>query len=183
MTTHSSILAWRIQWTEEPGGLQSMVLQRVGHNWATFAHLLVNTVGTCDIILTYVFLLDSLTPRLCPFMSAGFSAVSSVPRMALAYCKYPVNICGLNGQLVCAPLPVGHTDHGSWLLVQARCLRKERPCDLFLPGIRSKAGLIISCYLPELHDSRFLLWRDSWGWTFVLVGSPSALFWNRAAAY
>ena len=31
MATHSSILAWRIPWTEEPGGLQSMVLQRVGH--------------------------------------------------------------------------------------------------------------------------------------------------------
>ena len=32
MTTHSSILAWKIPWTEEPGGLQSMGLQRVGHN-------------------------------------------------------------------------------------------------------------------------------------------------------
>ena len=32
---HSSILAWRIPWTEEPGVLQSMVLQKVGHNWAT----------------------------------------------------------------------------------------------------------------------------------------------------
>ena len=32
MATHSSILAWRIPWTEEPGGLQSMELQRVGHN-------------------------------------------------------------------------------------------------------------------------------------------------------
>ena len=31
MVTHSSILAWRIPWTEEPGGLQSMVSQRVGH--------------------------------------------------------------------------------------------------------------------------------------------------------
>ena len=31
MTTHSSILAWEILWTEEPGGLQSMELQRVGH--------------------------------------------------------------------------------------------------------------------------------------------------------
>ena len=31
-TTHSSILAWRIQWTEEPGGLQSMGSQRVGHD-------------------------------------------------------------------------------------------------------------------------------------------------------
>ena len=32
MATHSSILAWRIPWTEEPGGLQSMGLQRVGLN-------------------------------------------------------------------------------------------------------------------------------------------------------
>ena len=32
MATHSSILAWRISWTEEPGGLQSMRSQRVGHN-------------------------------------------------------------------------------------------------------------------------------------------------------
>ena len=32
MTTHSSILAWRIPWTEEPGGLQSMKSQRVGHD-------------------------------------------------------------------------------------------------------------------------------------------------------
>ena len=35
MATHSSILAWRISWTEEPGGLQSMGLQRVGHDLAT----------------------------------------------------------------------------------------------------------------------------------------------------
>ena len=35
MATHSSILAWRIAWTEEPGGLQSMVPQRVGHDYMT----------------------------------------------------------------------------------------------------------------------------------------------------
>ena len=32
LTTHSSILAWRIPWTEEPGGVQSMRSQRVGHD-------------------------------------------------------------------------------------------------------------------------------------------------------
>ena len=32
MATHSCILAWKIPWTEEPGGLQSMGLQRVGHD-------------------------------------------------------------------------------------------------------------------------------------------------------
>ena len=36
--THSSILVWRIPWTEEPGGLQSMGLQRVGHNWSDLTH-------------------------------------------------------------------------------------------------------------------------------------------------
>ena len=34
-TAHSRILAWEIPWREEPGGLQSMVLQRVRHNWET----------------------------------------------------------------------------------------------------------------------------------------------------
>ena len=34
MATYPSILAWRIPWTEEPGGLQSTGAQRVGHNWA-----------------------------------------------------------------------------------------------------------------------------------------------------
>ena len=32
MATRSSILAWKVPWTEEPGGLQSMVLQKVGHH-------------------------------------------------------------------------------------------------------------------------------------------------------
>ena len=34
MATHSTILAWKIPWTEEPGGLQSMMLQTVRHNSA-----------------------------------------------------------------------------------------------------------------------------------------------------
>jgi len=39
-STHSSILAWRIPWTEEHGGLESMGLQRVGHDWATNTYTL-----------------------------------------------------------------------------------------------------------------------------------------------
>ena len=35
MATHPCILAWRIPWTEEPGGLPSMGSQRVAHDWAT----------------------------------------------------------------------------------------------------------------------------------------------------
>ena len=35
MASHSSTLAWKIPWTDEPGGLQSMWSRRVGHDWAT----------------------------------------------------------------------------------------------------------------------------------------------------
>ena len=38
MVTHSSTLAWKIAWTEEPGGLQSMGMQRVGQDGETNEH-------------------------------------------------------------------------------------------------------------------------------------------------
>ena len=44
MITHSSILDWRIPWTAEPGGLQSMGSQRVGHDWATFSIDIISNV-------------------------------------------------------------------------------------------------------------------------------------------
>ena len=46
MATHSSILAWEISWTEEPGGLQSMGLQRIGYNWVT-------NVTICQVLNIY----------------------------------------------------------------------------------------------------------------------------------
>ena len=46
MATHSGILAWKIPWTEKPGGLQSMGLQRVGHHLVTeHAHSSVNSIS------------------------------------------------------------------------------------------------------------------------------------------
>ena len=45
MATHSSILACRIPWTEEPGGLQSLESQRVRHIWVTNTHTWVSVVG------------------------------------------------------------------------------------------------------------------------------------------
>ena len=40
MATHSSILAWRIQQTEEPGGLESVGLQSMGHDWRDLAYMI-----------------------------------------------------------------------------------------------------------------------------------------------
>ena len=52
VATHSSILAWRIPWTEEPGGLLSMELQRVRYAWATntlsVMEILTRKSGYCD---------------------------------------------------------------------------------------------------------------------------------------
>ena len=49
MATHSSNLAWKIPWAEEPGGLKSIVSQRVGHDWVTKPQQLeVSIVDTLD---------------------------------------------------------------------------------------------------------------------------------------
>ena len=42
MATHSITLAWKFPWMEEPGRLQSTGLQRVGHDWVTSLHLILN---------------------------------------------------------------------------------------------------------------------------------------------
>ena len=57
MAIHSSIIAWKISWTEEPGRLQSMGLQRVGHDWAT--SLFIPKSNNLDVnewyIMNYIF--------------------------------------------------------------------------------------------------------------------------------
>ena len=45
MAPHSSTLAWKIPWTEEPGGLQSMGSRRIGHNWVTSLHFSLSCIG------------------------------------------------------------------------------------------------------------------------------------------
>ena len=57
MATHSSTLAWKIPWKEEPGGLQSMGLLRVGHDWATSLtfhfHALEKEMATHSSVLAW----------------------------------------------------------------------------------------------------------------------------------
>ena len=45
MATHSSVLAWRIPWTEEPGGLQPIRYQRVGHDWSVSMHSCISNTN------------------------------------------------------------------------------------------------------------------------------------------
>ena len=55
MATHSSVLAWRIPWTEEPGGLQSMGSHRVGHDGSDLAcmHALEKEMVTHSSVLAW----------------------------------------------------------------------------------------------------------------------------------
>ena len=60
MATHSSILAWRIPWTEEPGALQSVGSQRVGHEWATTTNMNISCYSFCSSILDMGFLVAQM---------------------------------------------------------------------------------------------------------------------------
>ena len=65
MATHSSILAWRIPWTEEPGGLQSMGSHRLGHDWRDLANTYVLVFILKDPVLQ-----RTLVPGLSPESAA-----------------------------------------------------------------------------------------------------------------
>ena len=51
LATHCSILAWRIPWTEEPGRLESMGSQRVGHNWVTSTHIISASQASAECLV------------------------------------------------------------------------------------------------------------------------------------
>ena len=59
--THSSVLAWKIPWTEEPGGLQSIGSQRIGHDLATKQqqkHIHIKLI--LDFTMSYIYIINSL---------------------------------------------------------------------------------------------------------------------------
>ena len=93
MATHSNILAWETPWTEGPGGLQSMGLQRVGHDWATKnIDVLWNYFFPCSLSL---FLLK-FTLLQCPNLVRLFLAVSLELKAMLACGGCSINICNMN---------------------------------------------------------------------------------------
>ena len=64
MTTHSSVLAWRIPWTEEPGGLQSIGSHRAGHDWRSLAHMRTDThFYQCSSTRSYLYIVITFTVR------------------------------------------------------------------------------------------------------------------------
>ena len=72
MATHSSVLAWRIPWTEASGGLQSIGSQRVGHNWSDLAHTHTLNCRDGDFLYTLPQHMHSLTPYQQPPLDGSF---------------------------------------------------------------------------------------------------------------
>ena len=89
--THSNILAWRIPWMEEPGGLQSMGLQRVRHNWAISLSLFKIIVdGDCSHEIKRHLLLGrkAMTSLESVFKSINSSALSFLHSPTLTSIHY-----------------------------------------------------------------------------------------------
>ena len=62
MTTHPSVLAWRIPWTEESEGVQKMGSQRVGHDWATNTHIVPLILG-CFVCFIFAFIVFAISVK------------------------------------------------------------------------------------------------------------------------
>ena len=85
IATRSSILAWRIPWTEEPGGPQSMGSQRVGHDWArghTHPSIALGGSGLGRLLLNLKFCHSISTGQNWTYASGNRASVSNVSQVS-----------------------------------------------------------------------------------------------------
>ena len=85
MATHSSILAWRIQWTEEPGRLQSMGLQRVGQDLAQHSMRYVDRNQTRVLLKSFLFLRNGTKKTLNLLQLKSHSSFQSLDVSAMGF--------------------------------------------------------------------------------------------------
>ena len=111
MATHSSILAWRIPWTEKPGRLQSMGSQRVRHDWAT---------NTCAHLLRTAIFLSQIRPHLSLKSCKSWILVISIrmPCRHLKPCKSVTKV------------PIFHQDNRNSIFLVAQT--KETLCSFLM---------------------------------------------------
>ena len=88
MATHSSVLAWRIPETEEPGGLPSIGLHRVGHDWSDLA-------AAAAYLLEWCFQISSMCYHISEFHS--FLRLNNVTLFLYTTFCYPLSVSGYFG--------------------------------------------------------------------------------------
>ena len=128
VATHSSTLAWRIPWTEEPGGLQSTVSQRVGHDWATSL-----SVSVCAHIYTVVFiyLIDISPPSFLlhfPFFLKKVFIYLSLAVLGLHCCAQAFSSCWEWGLFCSCTVQASHCRSFSCCRVWALAWAGFRSC-------------------------------------------------------
>ena len=107
MATHSSILAWRIPWTEEPGKLQYMGSQRVRHDWTTNITLLLHYIYNClhGVFITFSSVAQSClilcNPIDCNACQASLSITNSWSLLKLMSIE---SVMPSNHLMLCHPL-------------------------------------------------------------------------------
>ena len=83
MATHSRILAWEVPWADEPGGLQSMGSERVGHNWVSNTFTIPEQLSFYHNVFCFAFLWVFLPHSLhLPRSQFSFTLSTGVPLAA-----------------------------------------------------------------------------------------------------
>ena len=150
--THSSILAWKIPWTEETGGLQSMGSQIIRHNWATkrvCAHTHTHSfrLGFLLLLLSHFFLI---------FLQLWFPGTSLVVQW-LRLCASKAVGQRLDISLVREP-------RSHWFMLPGTASKKKRPWFHWR-----------SCHqIVPPHPSSLQLSTDPWGVPSLSLNPPTS---------
>ena len=91
MVTHSSTMAWKIPWTEEPSRLQSMGSQRIGHDWVTShcSNKQTKNLVVLGLFSVGLFLLLCFLPRYVPFLIVVKLVCEGINQSAVSYSLWP----------------------------------------------------------------------------------------------
>ena len=101
MATHSSVVAWRIPWTEEPGGLWFMELQKVEHNWSNLAQ----TPTPLFLTVSKLFNLSCQPPELFPMFPICVTLGNSIMSSLKMLCVYTCQSRGVDTEEI-VPIPI-----------------------------------------------------------------------------
>ena len=134
MATHSSTLAWEIPWTEEPGSLKSMGLQRVRHDWAT---TLLYFKPISDSLLSLLPLHEKLFPQIHTVSSSTSNTFPETPFLTAFTPAVPFSL----SQSI--PLPCIQNLCGNW----------EWPCFLSTDRGGTVSKLVPLLLYPQCLDS------------------------------
>ena len=139
MATHSSILAWRIQWTEEPGTLQSIGSHRVGCDWSSLA---------CrHTIWTYLASQVALVVKNPPATAVGVRDKASTPGLG----RPPGGGHGNPLQCYCLENPM---DRGAWR-AQSRGLKKS---DMAEATWHTRTHFVLAALQSEVQNGLLCVW-------------------------